>query len=107
MAEALLVGGLEVSLVEKSPAICTGTTLSELVQAELEARGVTVLGRAAGRISRADGSVQAVERHEPSKPRTLCSLTLELSPGSNWRPRPVFDSARAERSPCRSARKPT
>ena len=65
MAEALRSRGLEVSLVEKSPAIFSGLDpdMAELVQAELEARGVTVLtGRAAGRIlTRRDGSVQAVE----------------------------------------------
>ncbi len=65
MSEALRRRGLEVSLVEKSPAIFPGLDpdMAELVQAELEVSGVTVLtGRAAGRIlTRHDGSVQAVE----------------------------------------------
>jgi NADPH-dependent 2,4-dienoyl-CoA reductase/sulfur reductase-like enzyme len=65
IAEALRCRGLDVTLVEKSPAIFSGLDpdMAGLVQQELEANGVTVLtGRAAGRIlARHDGSVQAVE----------------------------------------------
>jgi NADPH-dependent 2,4-dienoyl-CoA reductase/sulfur reductase-like enzyme len=65
MAEALRHRGLEVTLVEKAPAVFSAIDpdMAEILQAELEANGVEVLThRQAGRIlTRGDGTVQAVE----------------------------------------------
>jgi NADPH-dependent 2,4-dienoyl-CoA reductase/sulfur reductase-like enzyme len=65
MAEALRERGLEVTLVEKSPAVfpALDPDMASPLESELEANGVRVLtGRAVGRIlARSDGSVEGVE----------------------------------------------
>ncbi len=65
MAEALRRRGLEVTLVEKSPAIFPSfdPEMAAILEKELEANGVQVLTHRSARrvLTRADGSVEAVE----------------------------------------------